>query len=187
VTWRWLALRPVAPADAGTAIPVTTRDGRPAGVLAGWGREEQRPDGALRVDHRALAGGADLTWVSLVVLPPAERSPSTTEPSPGRSAGGCAQPWPGLCSTLLVDWGTFGGALTAGATAGRRRGRPVRTGRPPPAPAGAGGLARRHPRAHGPGRHPLRVGEPVALGPLRGPGALTPPGQLSQDKTALKI
>jgi hypothetical protein len=25
-------------------------------------------------------------------------------------------PWPGLCSTLLVDWGTFGGALTAGAT-----------------------------------------------------------------------
>jgi hypothetical protein len=116
VTWRWLALRPVAPADAGTAIPVTTSDGSPAGVLAGWGREEQRPDGALRVDHRALAGGADLTWVSLVVLPAGRAVAFDDGAVTGALRRRLAQPWPGLCSTLLVDWGTFGGALTAGAT-----------------------------------------------------------------------
>ena len=116
MTWLWLGLRPDAPAGAGTTIPVTDPAGRAAGVLASWGRELDRPAGTVRVDHRALLGGADLTWVSLVLVEEGRRIAFDDGAVTGALRRRLAQPWPGLCSTLLVDWGTFGGALTAGAT-----------------------------------------------------------------------
>lgn len=116
MTWLWLGLRPERPEGARTAVPVTGRDGHPAGVLAAWERDEDRPHGALRVDRRALAGGADLTWVSLVLVPAGDRVAFDDGAVTAALRRRLAQPWPGLCSTLLVDWGTFGGAITAGAT-----------------------------------------------------------------------
>lgn len=114
MTWRWLALRPEPPADAADVVPVTEHDGTPAGVLAAWGQERERPAGGLRVDHRALLGGSGATWASLVVLPDGAGIPFDDGAVIGALRRRLAQRWPGTCSTLLVDWGTFGGALTAG-------------------------------------------------------------------------
>ena len=116
MTWRWMAVRPAPPADATTVIPLRTVADRPAGVLAAWGREPDRPSAAVRVDHRALVGGAPLTWVSLVLLPDGAGTAFDDGAVTGALRRRLAAPWPGLCSTLLVDWGTFGGALTAGAS-----------------------------------------------------------------------
>lgn len=117
MTWRWLALRPAAPEGAATVIPVTTPAGEGAGVLAAWAREAQRRPGALRVDHRALLGGSEATWLSLVLLPEGGGVAFDDGVVTGAIRRRLALAWPGLCSTLLVDWGTFGGALTAGRDA----------------------------------------------------------------------
>ena len=114
MTWRWLALRPEPPAGAAHVVPVSDADGAPAGVLAAWDQEPERPAGALRVDHRTLLGGSDATWASLVVLPEGGGIPFDDGAVIGALRRRLAQRWPGTCSTLLVDWGTFGGALTAG-------------------------------------------------------------------------
>lgn len=117
MTWRWLALRPTAPEDAATVISLTTPAGDGAGVLAAWAQEAERPAGALRVDHRALLEGSEATWVSLVDLPGGGAVAFDDGVVTGAIRRRLAQPWPGLCSTLLLDWGTFGGALTAGRDA----------------------------------------------------------------------
>jgi len=114
VTWRWLALRCETPADAAVVIPVTDGEGAPVGVLAAWGQERDRPEGALRVDHRVLLGGSQATWVSMALLPEGGGIAFDDAVVTGAIRRRLAQPWPGACSTLLVDWGTFGGALTAG-------------------------------------------------------------------------
>jgi hypothetical protein len=114
VTWRWLALRPEPPADAALVIPVTDETGAPVGAIAAWGQEPDRPQGGLRVDHRALLGGSPATWVSLALLPDGAGVAFDDGAVTGALRRRLAAPWPGTCSTLLVDWGTFGGALTAG-------------------------------------------------------------------------
>jgi hypothetical protein len=88
VTWCWLAHADVAPGDASG------------------------------VDHRVLLGGSDLTWVSLVVVPDGRGVAFDDGVVTGALRRRLAQPWPGMCSTLLVDWGTFGGSITAGADKG---------------------------------------------------------------------
>lgn len=115
MTWLWSALRDEPPPDARIAVPLTTPAGDDAGVLAAWDRATERPAGALRVDHRALLGGSDLTWVSLVLVGGGDGIAFDDGAVTGALRRRLAQPWPGLCSTLLVDWATFGGALTAGA------------------------------------------------------------------------
>lgn len=115
MTRRWLALQTAAPSGAGGVIPLTTPEGDDAGVLAWWERDGERPTGALRVDHRVVTGGSDLTWVSLVLLPEGRGIAFDDGAVTGALRGRLAQPWPGACSTLLVDWATFGGAITAGA------------------------------------------------------------------------
>ena len=114
MTWRWLALRPEPPADAALVIPVTDEAGAPVGAIAAWGQEPDRPQGGLRVDHRALLGGSPATWVSLALLPDGAGVAFDDGAVTGALRRRLAAPWPGTCSTLLVDWGTFGGALTAG-------------------------------------------------------------------------
>jgi hypothetical protein len=117
VSWRWLTVEPSAPAGASTVVRLTTPEGADAGVLAGWPEGSDRPPGGLRVDGRALAGGGELTWVSLVVLPEGACVAFDDGAVTGALRRRLAQPWPGLCSTLLVDWATFGGSLTAGPDA----------------------------------------------------------------------
>lgn len=119
MTWRWLARLadpPVGSSATGplATIPLMTPDGAGTGALATWDRDVDRPDGALRVDHRAVDGGASLTWVSLVVLAEGAAVAFDDGAVVGALRRRLAQRWPGLCSTLLVDWATFGGALTAG-------------------------------------------------------------------------
>lgn len=130
MTWRWLAHRPAAPGDAALVIPLTDTDGAGAGVLAAWEQERTRPAGALRVDHRVLLGGGDATWVSLVLLAEGEGIAFDDGIVTGALRRRMAQRWPGTCSTLLVDWGTFGGAMTAGRDEGDVADDPfARTGR----------------------------------------------------------
>lgn len=62
-----------------------------------------------------LTGGSDLTWVSLVLLPQGRGVAFDDGAVTGALRRRLSQRWPGACSTLLVDWATFGGALTAGA------------------------------------------------------------------------
>jgi hypothetical protein len=118
VTWCWLAVRDRAPAGAERTVALSTPEGAPAGVLAVWPRDEPRPPGALRVDHRVVAGGAALTWLSLVLAPTGVAGVAFDDGAvTGALRRRLAQPWPGSVSTLLVDWATFGGAISAGATA----------------------------------------------------------------------
>ena len=114
MTWRWLAVRSEPPVDATDAFTLADVDGSPVGVLAAWGQERLRPAGGLRVDHRVLLGGSAATWVSLVVLPEGGGIPFDDGAVVGALRRRLAQRWPGTCSTMLVDWGTLGGALTAG-------------------------------------------------------------------------
>lgn len=115
MTWCWLSHADVEPGGATGTVPTRALDGTRAGVLAWWPKEAQRPEGALRVDHRVLLGGSDLTWVSLVIVPGGRGVAFDDGAVTGALRRRLAQPWPGTCSTLLVDWGTFGGSITAGA------------------------------------------------------------------------
>ena len=114
MTWRWVSLRAEAPRGAASVIPLTAPDGAAAGCLAAWGQEPDRPPGGLRIDHRVLLGGGPAMWVSLALLPEGTGIAFDDGTVTGALRRRLAQRWPGTCSTLLVDWGTFGGALTAG-------------------------------------------------------------------------
>jgi len=111
--WCWLALVPDEPVGARTAS-IVEEDGRPAGWLGIWDRsDEGHPSAALRMDGRAASpeSGEALPWLSLCV----GGSPRAFDD------GGVAvtlrrclaEPWPGMRSTLLVDWHLIGGAVSA--------------------------------------------------------------------------
>lgn len=114
--WAWLAVVDDRPGDGGGArtAALRTLDGEPAGHLAVWPRTPERPvPTALRIDRRMVdgEGAADLTWLSLATGPPLPfDDPIVT----GALRRRLAIAWPGAMSTLLVDWHTIGGALTAG-------------------------------------------------------------------------
>lgn len=114
MTWLWLARREEQPDDASAVVACSSPDGAPAGSLAAWDRHVEQPEGALRVDHRLLDGGGDLTWVSVVVLGEGAGIAFDDGAVTRAIRRRIEQPWPGACSTLLVDWATFGGAVTAG-------------------------------------------------------------------------
>jgi hypothetical protein len=93
--WVWLAL---------------TGDGR----LATWEHDDgTRPPHALRADRRLVDGSRDddLTYVSYCTGTPLAFDDPIVQ---GALRRRLALPWPGACSTLLVDWARIGGSITAG-------------------------------------------------------------------------
>jgi hypothetical protein len=110
--WRWLAAVEERPPDADVgAAELHTPEGDRAGWLAAWPKGADCPPGGLRVDERAVtADGTDLTWVSLALGVPLPFDDGGVTQALRRRL---QLPWPGLVSTLLVDWSKIAGALTA--------------------------------------------------------------------------
>ena len=83
-----------------------------------WGRHDPaRPAHALRIDARMVAGGTELTWVSLALAPVGTSLPFDDPMVVNALRRRLLEPWPGAVSTLLVDWARIGGAVAAAPTA----------------------------------------------------------------------
>lgn len=67
MSWAWFALRPEAPTTAWASAAVRTAVGEPAGYLVAWERSHDRPEGASKIDARAVDPGGAPGWVSLVL------------------------------------------------------------------------------------------------------------------------
>lgn len=70
MSWLWFALRSDAPKGCCACVPAWTPEGVPAGYLAAWERTTDQPDGASKIDARAIDPEGGAGWVSLVL--PAE-------------------------------------------------------------------------------------------------------------------
>lgn len=89
------------------------------GRLQTWRRDDpRRPDHALRIDSRMVAGGQELTWVSLALAPRGVSLPFDDPMVTRALRRWLERPWPGAVSTLLVDWSRIGGAVAAAPSPG---------------------------------------------------------------------
>lgn len=113
--WVWLGLRDEAPDDALRAIQVADAEGGDAGVIVMWDRHRDRPADALRADGRITATGGTSACLSLALGPAGISLPFDDLSVMHALRGRLSTVWPGLCTSLLVDWSRIGGALT-GAT-----------------------------------------------------------------------
>lgn len=75
MSWLWFALRSDAPSNSAASAPVRTVDGTAAGHLVAWERSADRPDGAAKIDARAVDPSGGAGWVSLVLPGESETLP----------------------------------------------------------------------------------------------------------------
>jgi hypothetical protein len=113
MAWHWLLVCAEPPMDAFTVSDLHTLYGDPAGFIAAWRRESQRPPDALGVDVRAIDPRGDAAWISLALAPVGVRflfdDPAVSWALKRVLAG----PRVRAMSTLTRDSATIGGALTA--------------------------------------------------------------------------
>ncbi len=114
MSWCWFARLDVGAriADELASAPVTTTDGRPAGVLAAWPAGRKPVASAVRMDDRLVDAAGAPAWVSLVLLP-RDRAPLFDDPVvSGALRGVLAGPPPHGVSTLVRDSSHFAGSVT---------------------------------------------------------------------------
>ncbi len=113
MSWCWLALVHGAVEGAVASATVTDRDGTPAGTLAAWHRDAQAPDGAAKVDARAIDPDGAAAVASLV-LPPAGVSLPFDDPAVSQALRNVVQARPvDVVTTMTLSDDRFVGALTA--------------------------------------------------------------------------
>lgn len=106
------ALRADRPDDALALARAFGPDGQPAGWLAAWAKET-KPEGAMRIDARAVDHHGPAGWLSLV-LAPASGAWLFDDPAVVQALRNCLLlPPTDVLSTLLSGVTRFGGALTA--------------------------------------------------------------------------
>ena len=71
MSWLWFALRREVPRECRASAPAWTAEDVPVGYLAAWDRNTDQPEGATKIDARAVDPDGDPGWVSLVL--PGER------------------------------------------------------------------------------------------------------------------
>lgn len=121
MSWCWLALLRHPAAAALAAAPVTDRRGGTEMVLAAFPADAQPPDGAVKVDARAVDPGGAPAAASLVLAPPgrwwAFDDPAVADAT-RRVLAATVVP---LLSTLTLGDDRFVGAITAVRDGSTRR------------------------------------------------------------------
>ncbi len=115
MNWCWLALRDTAPRDAlaCAAVTVTAADHMPGGFLAAWSSALPRPEGAAKVDSRAIDANGLSADVSLV-LPPSGVTLAFDDIAVGHALRrALARPPLDVLTTMLLGDSRFAGALSA--------------------------------------------------------------------------
>lgn len=114
MTWAWFALSPAPVPGAYAGAEVTDVAGATAGFLQAWDAgDEQQPEGAVKIDARAVDPDGPAGWMSLAVaLRPSEQwipfdDPSVTHALRAVLAG----PAVDVVSTLLLGNARFVGGL----------------------------------------------------------------------------
>ncbi len=69
MSWCWFAYRNERPTDAKASAALRTPAGDGAGFLAAWDASESEPEGAARIDARAVDPDGEQAWISLVWAP----------------------------------------------------------------------------------------------------------------------
>ena len=117
MSWCWFAAVAAPPAgeelvDAWASVPVTDREGRPAGLVAAWPRGRKPLREAVRMDQRLIDLDGPPAWVSLVLVPP-EVAPLFDDPAVSQAMRRVlAGPPFAATSTLVRDAVHFAGAVT---------------------------------------------------------------------------
>lgn len=110
--WAWLALRDELPADAWAAALVGV-NGEPVGYLVAWDAGRTKPEGAAKVDARAVNPAGLSGWASLVWAPDHVTLPFDDPAVSETIRSVLALPAAAVFSTLSVGDDRFVGALTA--------------------------------------------------------------------------
>ena len=112
MTWAWLALRDEQPGPA-IAGALAGVDGTPVGYLVAWDSGTDRPEGAAKVDARAINPAGPSGWASLVWAPDGVSLPFD-DPAVSEAIRHVLALSPAtVCSTLTTGDDRFVGALTA--------------------------------------------------------------------------
>ncbi len=121
MSWCWLAWRGVDDGGPPLWAPLNDLDGKPAGMLAAWPSDTDEPEGAAKVDARAIDGDGAPAEVSLVLAPPGIALPFD-DPAVGQAIRMVLSlPPVDVLSTLLLGDSRFVGALTAARGGGADR------------------------------------------------------------------
>lgn len=113
MSWAWFALRQSPPPDAHASAPVRDIEGGEAGFLVAWPAELDRPEGAAKIDERAVDPDGPEGWVSLV-LPPGGITLPFDDPAVGEAIRRTLLlPPADVCSTLSAGDDRWLGSLTA--------------------------------------------------------------------------
>lgn len=113
MSWCWLALRDTAPPDALACAAVAAPDHRSGGFLAAWTSSSPRPEGAAKVDSRAIDPNGLPAEASLV-LPPGGMTLAFDDVAVGHALRmALARPPLDVLTTMLLGDSRFAGALSA--------------------------------------------------------------------------
>lgn len=80
MTWLWFAVRPAPPEACRATAAIWTAEEEPAGHLIAWERSTDRPNGAAKIDGKAVDPSGGPGWVSLV-LPKSDETLPFDDPS----------------------------------------------------------------------------------------------------------
>ncbi|MGH8932150.1 MAG: hypothetical protein ACRDZO_16400 [Egibacteraceae bacterium] len=111
--WCWFALCPQTPDGAVAAAPIHGMDGTALGVLAAWDPACDRPEGAAKIDARAIDPDGSEATASLVLAPNLVGVPFDDLAVSQAIRAVLALPPADVLSTLLVGDSWFVGAVTA--------------------------------------------------------------------------
>ncbi len=112
MSWCWLAWRDVGDGDPPLSASVDDLDGKSVGRLAAWPSDADEPEGAAKIDARAIDAEGAPAEVSLVLAPPVIALP-VDDPAVGQAIRMVLSlPPVDLLSTLLLGDSRFVGALT---------------------------------------------------------------------------
>lgn len=120
MSWLWFALRPEEPRDCSASAPAWTGDGSLAGHLCAWERSDEQPDGAAKIDARAVAGTGPAGWASLVVAGPNRTLPFDDVAVAGALRRVLALPPARAFSTLSLHDDRWLGSITCDDEVNRR-------------------------------------------------------------------
>jgi hypothetical protein len=129
MTWCWFAVRQERPAEALASAAITDGDGSDAGFLAAWVQADQEPDGATRIDARAIDVDGPPGEVSLAMAPTGVSLLFDDVAVSQAIRAVLAMPPADACSTLTLGDDRFVGAVTVvhGEDASRLRFDPFAT------------------------------------------------------------
>ncbi len=113
MSWAWLAWREDGDGDAPLWAPLHDLDGTPVGKLAVWPSDADEPEGAAKIDARAIDAEGAPAEVSLVLAPPGISVPFDDLAVGQAIRMVLSLPPVDVLSTLLLGNSRFVGALTA--------------------------------------------------------------------------